>query len=57
MQLYWVQIIKVKRYNDKLHEVCGSVWLENKLHEVCGSVWLENKLHEVCRSVWLENTH
>ena len=43
----------VKSYNDKLHEVCGSVWLENKLHEVCGSVWLENKLHEVCGSVYL----
>ena len=26
-----MQIIKVKCYtcNDKLHEVCGSVWLEN----------------------------
>ena len=24
-----MQIIKVTRYNDKLHEVCGSVWLEN----------------------------
>ena len=31
--IYWVQIIKVKRYNDKLHEVCGCVVREHTLKQ------------------------